>query len=94
MTKCPKCKFYSICGGRLNETVENCVKFKSVEQTNEEWFCQLPTEEKAKFFGSNGMRYCVCGCKACIISEQCKSGGIRKTHEEMWVEWLKEVHKE
>ena len=49
MTKCPKCKFYSICGGRLNETVENCVRFKSVEQTNEEWFDTLSTtEEKAE----------------------------------------------
>ena len=37
MTVCPKCKFYRICGGRLNETVENCARFKSVEQTNEEW---------------------------------------------------------
>ena len=49
MTKCPKCKFYSICCGRLNETVENCVRFKSVEQTNEEWFDTLSTtEEKAE----------------------------------------------
>ena len=46
--KCPRCKFYNICKGRLNETVENCVRFKSVEQTNEEWFDGLATEEKAK----------------------------------------------
>ena len=62
--------------------------------TNEEWFCSLSMKEKAKFLDSNGMRYCVCGCKECIISEQCNSGGIRKTHEEMWVEWLKAEHKE
>ena len=49
MTKCPKCKFYNICKGRINETVENCVRYKSTEQTNEEWFCQLSTEEKAEW---------------------------------------------
>lgn len=46
--KCPKCKFYNICKGRLNETVENCVRFESAEQTNEEWFNGLPTETKAR----------------------------------------------
>ena len=46
--KCPKCKFYNICKGRLNETVENCVRFKSVEQTNEEWLKSLNTEDFAK----------------------------------------------
>lgn len=49
MTKCPKCKFYSICGGRLNETVENCVRFKSVEQTNEEWLRSCTTEQLVSF---------------------------------------------
>ena len=47
MTKCPKCKFYSICGGRLNETVENCVRFKSTEQTNEERLRSATFEEMA-----------------------------------------------
>lgn len=47
--KCPRCKFYSICGGRLNETVENCVRFKSAEQTNEEWLKSLNTDEFADF---------------------------------------------
>ena len=42
--KCPKCKFYNICKGRINETVENCVRFKSAEQTNEEWLKSLDTE--------------------------------------------------
>ena len=46
--KCPRCKFYNICKGRLNETVENCVRFKSVEQTNEEWLDRKSTKEKAE----------------------------------------------
>lgn len=48
MTKCPKCKFYNICKGRLNETVENCVRFKSTEQTNEEWLRNLSFNELAR----------------------------------------------
>ena len=47
MTKCPKCKFYNICKGRLNETVENCVRFKSTEQTNEERLRSATFEELA-----------------------------------------------
>ena len=47
MTKCPKCKFYNICKGRLNETVENCVRFKSAEQTNEERLRSATFEELA-----------------------------------------------
>lgn len=46
--KCPRCKFYNICKGRLNETIENCVRFKSVEQTNEERFNTLTTKGKAE----------------------------------------------
>lgn len=46
--KCPKCKFYNICKDRLNEAVDECVRFKSIEQTNEEWFDTLSTEEKAE----------------------------------------------
>ena len=57
MTKCPKCKFYSICGGRLNETVENCVRFKSVEQTNEEWLRTLNTEQLAEFISKIDMPF-------------------------------------
>lgn len=45
--KCPKCKFYNICKGRLNETVENCVRFKSAEQTNEEMLRGCTFEEMA-----------------------------------------------
>lgn len=47
--KCPRCKFYNICKGRLNETVENCVRFKSVEQTNEEYLRSLNTEQLAEW---------------------------------------------
>ena len=48
MTVCSKCKFYNICKGRLNETVENCARFKSAEQTNEERLKQCDTEQLAE----------------------------------------------
>ena len=40
--------------------------------TNEEWFCELSTEEKARFFASNKML---------------------NFDYQMWVEWLREIHK-
>ena len=52
-------------------------------QTNEEWFCGLSTEEKAKFFD-----------KICYSAW----GDINSRFRDMadytdWIEWLKEEHK-
>ena len=54
------------------------------EMTNEEWFCSLSTEEKAKFFD-----------KICYSAW----GDINSRFRDMadytdWVEWLKQPHKE
>ena len=85
--KCPKCKFYSVCKGRLNETVKNCVRFKSVEQTNEEWFCGLDTRLKAEaifvFMDS--------------VSKQINGEPITNKEEiidNVIMRWLKEKHDE
>ena len=44
---CGKCE-------HKQECAYDCVAFKpSTEQTNEEWFCQLSTEEKARLLVSN-----------------------------------------
>ena len=82
--KCPKCKFYSICGGRLNETVENCVRFKSAEQTNEEWFCGLSTEEKAKVFAN--ATYSTAETPLTIL------WGGKEAERKKWELWLKQPH--
>ena len=50
-----------------------------IEQTNEEWFCQLPTEEKAKWL-ENKMTW--------AAQEQ---GTFTAKG---WEKWLKEIHKE
>lgn len=83
MTVCPKCKFYNICKGRLNETVENCVRFKSAEQTNEEWFCQLSTEEKAECVTKN----------LSVYADDWVKRDEKLLNPATWVDWLNEVHK-
>ena len=84
MTKCPKCKFYSICGGRLNETVANCVRFKSTEYTNEEWFDGLSTEEKAKEFVAIQLQERD-PCE--VITDKMIQSCFNR-----WKEWLKQPH--
>ena len=87
MTKCPKCKFYNICKGRINETVENCVRFKSTEQTNEEWLRQAATEQLAEFIvgvardGGDALKRCNGSFEPLNIYKH-----------EFWVEWLKQPH--
>ena len=51
-----------------------------IEVTNEEWFCQLPTEEKAKWLSRHSRFIYGCGQK----------GQIPKAlYEEDWEYWLK-----
>lgn len=80
MTKCPKCKFYNICKGRLNETVENCVRFKSAEQTNEEWLKSMNTEQLAEALA--------------WIEDRSELPTVRKENVKAFEEWLKQPHNE
>lgn len=71
-------------------------KRKSEPQTNEEWFCSLPTEEKAKMLG----RVSFCDFCPHQLSEHCawttgySEGCVygNKENEELWLTWLKEKH--
>ena len=90
--KCPKCK-----GGTgrvprpdgtelfgLTElmTCDLCHGTGEVELTNEEWFCSLSTEEKARFFA----------CEFTIACDDYAYSHNKKTwNEKYWLEWLKEV---
>lgn len=80
---CPKCKFYNICKGRLNETVENCVRFKSVEQTNEEMLRGCTFEEMA------GAIY-----EWYTLGYTMGKNGVKLNSITEVVEWLKEKHGE
>ena len=90
--KFPRCKFYNICKGRLNETVENCVRFKSVEQTNEEYLRSLNTEQLAEWIADkiNDTVY--------SMSIDAWAGDVDRDEywqrKSEWVEWLKKPHKE
>ena len=81
MTKCPKCKFYNICKGRINETVENCVRFKSVEQTNEEYIRTANVNDVARLIAT----------KLCELAKH--EYGIYDVVDYATIfEWLKEIH--
>ena len=54
---CAKCKKSVDCS-YADDRITGCKKFvlePELELTNEEWFCGLSTEEKARFFASNKM---------------------------------------
>ena len=56
------------------------------EQTNEEWFCSLPTEEKAEWLSKHFH------CGDCIF-EKPMCGGEYDGCKSAFVEWLKGEHK-
>ena len=73
---------------RTNKYLTKCFKCNGtgeIEQTNEEWFCGLSTEEKAEFLVMIQMS----------VMHPVKRGAVdmEKFIEEV-VEWLKQPHKE
>ena len=67
---------------QLAEWLQELKEFKKM-QTNEEWFCQLPTGEKAEFFAS-------------IYPKRVGEALIKISNgdKEKWEEWLKQPHRE
>ena len=80
------------CGGKGGDTYDvfgwtkcrTCNGTGKVEQTNEEWFCGLSTEENAETL-SNVIRKAWIG----YVSRERNVDSW-----EFWEKWLKEVHKE
>jgi hypothetical protein len=71
----------SICGKNACKKCEykdRCANSDERQQTNEEWFCRLPTDEKAEFY---------CTVQNCLTIY----GDHIATHED-WVKWLKQPH--
>lgn len=60
---------------------DKCNGTGEVEQTNEEWFCQLPTGEKAEFFAN-------------IYPKNVGEALIKISNgdKDRWLEWLKQPH--
>lgn len=70
MAKCP------ICGG-TGDTTNN------IPPTNEQWFCSLSTEEKARFLA----------CEFTVACDDYAYSNNKETwNENYWVGWLKEKH--
>ena len=67
-------------------------------QTNEEWFCSLSTEEKAKFLFEHGVIVC-CFCKRDCVEIDYKTKVCKYDVEPSYeyiglIKWLKEIHNE
>ena len=77
-----QCKFGKMCGWAEDEEtlLTECVEFiERVPLTNEEWFCELPTEEKAKWLEEK-------------MTWAAQEQGTFTAKG--WEKWLKEIHKE
>lgn len=80
--KCPMCGGIGLTDLHT-PNVGRCIKCNGsgeIEQTNEEWFCSLPTKEKAK--------------EMCVIMADMAEANDGVWDEEMIEEWLKEEHHE
>ena len=56
MTVCSTCKHANYCeivAGGYSSQVKSCRDYRKGETTNEEWFCTLPTDEKARVLVDN-----------------------------------------
>ena len=82
--KCPKCNGYGKVGEyKYYRTCQTCGGTGEVPQTNEEWFCSLSTEEKAKRITCLD-----------VNAEHKVKQGLADNAVEVIVEWLKTPHKE
>lgn len=83
MTKlCDSCEYLKFCARSGIEDV-GCDRYKKDTTTNEDWFCSLPTEEKAEFLVMIQMS----------VMHPVKRGAVDmdKFIEEV-VDWLKQPH--
>ena len=78
------CKYGDMCKPNFNICV--CAHYKAEEpQTNEEWFCSLPTEDKAKWLSQRSQILYDCGQRDVFP---------KIMYEEDWELWLKQPHRE
>jgi DnaJ-class molecular chaperone len=78
--KCSKCSGAGYIYNNLVGYAEDCsvCHGKGEVQNNEEWFCALPTKDKAKF----------------LEAQQKHGGTIASRSDVDWEVWLKEEHKD
>ena len=78
---CLSCKKHTKCGRAIHETI-GCGYY--VPQTNEEWFCSLPTKEKADLLAE----------LVWWIHPSVQGGRKVELTKESFLRWLKEKHEE
>ena len=81
---CYTCDKYDKCNlpWKCSDTMQGCSAYHK-EQTNEEWFCNLPTEKKAEVITD--------GIKRILLAEEEVTVSINR---DWWICWLEEVHKD
>lgn len=92
MTKlCNTCEYLKYCARSGIEEV-GCDRYKKDMTTNEEWFCNLSTEEKAEFLKKiiKSCGWCLDGGNPpyCLFS-----GNKCLFNDGDFVEWLKQPHR-
>jgi hypothetical protein len=92
------CIHEKYCQRHIGQNFDSCILFSrnSKPQTNEEWFCQLSTEEKAKFLFEHGV-ICCQFCKGDCIeidykTKECKYNVSPTYSYTGIIKWLKEKH--
>ena len=92
---CYSCRKYDGCElpWKCSSTMYDCSAYE-LEQTNEEWFVSLPTEEKAKFIF--WQHFDVYGKTLYELMVNASKGVSRDKQAEVMIgaviEWLKEIH--
>ena len=84
--KCPKCGGAGYIYNNLVGYTEDCFVCHGTGEllTNEEWFCQLSTEEKAKWITEN----------LSVYADSWVKSDEKLLNPITWEEWLKEKHNE
>lgn len=76
---CLSCKKHTKCGRAIHETI-GCWCYAPM--TNEEWFCSLSTEEKAKWITEN----------LSVYADEWVKKDDKLLLKETWERWLQEEH--
>ena len=73
---------------------EHCNGTGKIVHTNEDWFCGLSTEEKAKFLFRIAYMCSYCGDEAHSTEEKTQKCHFGKCccQRQDWFEWLKQPH--
>lgn len=81
------CIHEKYCQRHIGQNFDSCLLFSrnSKPMTNEEWFTNLSTEEKARFLA----------CEFTVACDDYAYSNNKETwNEKYWLEWLKEKHHE